>query len=147
MLAHISILYNRWFEIQSRQKHSCCQSLSSTYYISGTQRGIVYLICSHISDFGGCTHLLTLVCMICACMCWMGLEFICVCAPACFDDLACISVYLLKCASLYVYSGMGEEQTFVILTWVWHWCYLNGFYPAEQCNWVSQRNESIPHRQ
>lgn len=98
MLAHISILCNKWFEIQSRQKHSYCQSLSSTYYISGTQRGIVYLICSQhlwlwwmysfidISVRDVCLHVLNgtwiYLCM-CTDMLWWPCMYICVSAQVC----------------------------------------------------------------
>lgn len=54
--------------------------------------------------------------MACVCIHCMGLKSICKCTLACFDDLACAYVYLLKCVSMDVYSGRGEEQTFVILT-------------------------------
>lgn len=71
----------------------------------------------------------------------------------------CIYVYMWKCAYMYTYGSVcyvcmrmclyleRKRNDRHLLFWhVWNWYYPNGFSPAEQCNWVSQRNDSISHR-
>lgn len=103
------------------RKHSSHQRLSPLCgYTSGTQRDIVHLICSQSlnSTFGGCIHLLMLLCTVCACMHCMCLESICQCALACFNDLACACLLSVQACEYGCVFRLGVgEQTFVTLTY------------------------------
>lgn len=120
MLAQISMPCNRWFEIHRGRKHISHQRLSPLCdYTSGIQRGNVHLICSQSlnSVFGGCIHLLMLLCTVCACMYCMWLESICQCALACFDDLASACVLSAQACEYGCVFRLGVGGGHLLL---WH---------------------------
>lgn len=151
MLAQISIACNRWFKIYSRQKTQRPSTFEPFMWLHfwNTEKYCPFDLFSKFEQCVWWVYSFINVNMHSLCLHVLYVTWICQCAVTCFDDLACtcvLSAQACEHGCVFRLGVGGATDISYSDLWVWHWCYLDSIYPAEQCNWVSQRNESIPHR-